>query len=83
LVTTLTLESAIASAAIGTPAFLRSMIPHHAGALLMCERAPLRDAGIRALCGTIMRGQQTEIDWMKAKLRATQSGSPAPPPPQV
>lgn len=25
--------------------FLRSMIPHHAGAILMCERSTLRDPG--------------------------------------
>jgi hypothetical protein len=31
--------------------FLRSMIPHHAGAILMCERAPIQDAEIQRLCG--------------------------------
>jgi uncharacterized protein (DUF305 family) len=50
--------------------FLRSMIPHHAGAILMCERAPIQDAEIRALCGSIRSGQQAEIDQMTAKLRA-------------
>ena len=72
-----------AQTAIGDAQFLRSMIPHHAGALLMCEQAPLRDPEIRALCRTITHGQQTEIDWMKAKLRAERGGPPAPPPPQV
>jgi hypothetical protein len=56
-------------AAIGDRQFLRSMIPHHAGAILMCERSSLRDAEIRDLCGGIIAGQQTEIDWMRAKLR--------------
>jgi uncharacterized protein (DUF305 family) len=49
--------------------FLRSMIPHHAGAILMCEQAPIRDPEIRKLCGGIIKGQQAEIDQMKAKLR--------------
>jgi len=47
---------------------LRSMIPHHAGAILMCEQAPIRDAEIRKLCETIISGQQAEIDQMKRKL---------------
>ncbi len=49
--------------------FLRSMIPHHAGAILMCEQAPLRDPEIKTLCGDIIKGHQAEIDRMKAKLR--------------
>jgi hypothetical protein len=49
--------------------FLRSMIPHHAGAILMCERAELADPENRALCEQIIRSQQREIDQMKAKLR--------------
>jgi uncharacterized protein (DUF305 family) len=49
--------------------FLRSMIPHHAGAILMCERAELTDPENRALCAQIIRSQQEEIDQMKAKLR--------------
>jgi uncharacterized protein (DUF305 family) len=44
------------------------MIPHHAGAILMCEKASLNDAEIRQLCMDIISGQQTEIDRMKAKL---------------
>lgn len=52
--------------------FLRSMIPHHAGAILMCEEAPLQDSEIRALCKEIISSQQREIDQMKAKLRAVQ-----------
>ncbi len=49
--------------------FLRSMIPHHAGAILMCQRAPIRDAEIARLCQSIIEGQQAEIDQMKALLR--------------
>lgn len=50
--------------------FLRSMIPHHAGAILMCEQAPVQDAEIKALCKNIVSSQQSEIDQMKAKLSA-------------
>ncbi len=58
--------------AIGDRQFLRSMIPHHAGAILMCQQASLRDAENQRLCQTIVSGQQAEIDQMKAKLRAAQ-----------
>jgi uncharacterized protein (DUF305 family) len=54
--------------AIGDTEFLRSMIPHHAGAILMCEQVPIQDAEIKQLCANIISGQQTEIDQMKAKL---------------
>lgn len=53
---------------IGDGQFLRSMIPHHSGAVLMCRRAPVEDAEIRALCANIIRGQQAEIEQMKAIL---------------
>jgi uncharacterized protein (DUF305 family) len=56
-------------AAISDTQFLRSMIPHHGGAILMCQRAPIQDADIKALCQEIMSGQQSEIIRMKAKLR--------------
>jgi uncharacterized protein (DUF305 family) len=49
--------------------FLRSMIPHHSGAILMCGRSAIADPEIRALCKRIISGQQTEIDEMKALLR--------------
>ena len=51
--------------AIDDRQFLKSMIPHHAGALLMCEEASIEDADIRELCKTIIEGQQSEIDQMK------------------
>ena len=54
--------------AISDKQFLKSMIPHHAGALLMCEKAPVQDAQIQELCRTIIAGQQAEIDQMKALL---------------
>lgn len=52
-------------AAIGDDEFLRSMIPHHAGAILMCEQASLTDDEVRQLCGGIIEGQRREIDTMK------------------
>jgi len=48
--------------------FLKSMIPHHASAILMCENADLQDLEIRELCVSIVSSQQQEIDQMKAKL---------------
>ncbi len=59
--------------AIGDRQFLRSMIPHHASAILMCQRAPLTDQAIRNLCqGSqgIIASQQAEIAQMRAMLRA-------------
>ncbi len=53
---------------IGDRQFLRSMIPHHAGAILMCENASLRDAKVRALCQNIESSQRKEIAQMKALL---------------
>jgi uncharacterized protein (DUF305 family) len=55
-------------AAIGDSEFLRSMIPHHSGAILMCREAQLTDPEIIALCGQIVESQQREIDQMKAIL---------------
>ncbi len=48
--------------------FLKSMIPHHASAILMCEKTNLQDPENIALCEAIVTGQQEEIDLMKAKL---------------
>ena len=44
------------------------MVPHHAGAILMCEEALIRDPEIEKLCVAIVSSQQSEIDQMKAKL---------------
>jgi uncharacterized protein (DUF305 family) len=54
--------------AITDKQFLRSMIPHHAGAILMCEQSPISDAEIKELCQSIIISQQSEIDQMKAIL---------------
>lgn len=54
--------------AIRDDQFLRSMIPHHAGAILMCNQADLRDPELLTLCEGIVRSQQAEIDFMQKKL---------------
>ena len=54
--------------AISDRQFLRSMIPHHSGAILMCNEASLQDQRLLELCKTIMTGQQQEIDQMRAIL---------------
>ena len=53
---------------VGDRQFLRSMIPHHSGAILMCEEAKLADAEIKQLCGDIITSQKAEIAQMKAVL---------------
>ena len=55
-------------AAVGDRQFLRSMIPHHSGAILMCQQASISDSEIRRLCDGIMASQRQEIDQMKAML---------------
>lgn len=54
--------------AVGDEQFLKSMVPHHAGAILMCEKAAIRDPEVQELCRGIISGQQGEIAQMKAKL---------------
>lgn len=45
--------------------FIKSMIPHHAGAILMCEKAAIQDPEIKNLCDKIKTSQQNEINQMK------------------
>ena len=53
---------------VGDKQFLRSMIPHHSGAILMCEKSSIRDPEIKALCANIIQSQKAEIDQMKQML---------------
>lgn len=53
---------------VGNEQFLRSMIPHHSSAILMCEHGDLTDPEIVALCGDIVEAQEREIDQMRAML---------------
>lgn len=52
--------------AIDDKDFLRSMIPHHSGAILMCSNPKLSDPEIKKLCGEIIESQLREIDEMNA-----------------
>lgn len=54
--------------AVSDRQFLRSMIPHHASAILMCEEAPVKDPRVRTLCGRIVSSQREEILEMGALL---------------
>jgi hypothetical protein len=49
--------------------FLKSMIPHHASAILMCEEANISDPEVKKLCESIVQSQRSEIEQMKAKLK--------------
>lgn len=55
-------------AGVGDRQFLKSMIPHHAGAILMCEQATLTDPEVKALCTGIVKAQEEEIARMEALL---------------
>lgn len=55
-------------AAIGDEQFLKSMIPHHSGALLMCRNAKLETQETRALCKRIIEAQVREIAEMRGLL---------------
>jgi hypothetical protein len=52
-------------AGVGNRQFLRSMIPHHAGAILVCKEASLTDPRIEQLCREIIASQEREIRQMK------------------
>ena len=55
---------------VGDKQFLRSMIPHHSGAILMCEEARLSDPEIKTLCNdAIIPSQKKEVAQMKSLLR--------------
>jgi hypothetical protein len=51
--------------------FLRSMIPHHAGAILMCENSSAKSSEIVRLCREIVASQQSEIALMTSLLKAS------------
>ena len=60
----------IVGRAVADTQFLKSMIPHHAGAILMCEKAPISGADIKELCQKIIASQRSEIAQMKRMLSA-------------
>lgn len=53
---------------IGDEEFLKSMIPHHSGAILMCEQASITDPEIIDLCREIVESQRGEIAQMERLL---------------
>ena len=53
---------------VGDKQFIRSMIPHHSGAILMCQEGKIEDAELKALCADIIKAQHSEIEQMKAIL---------------
>jgi uncharacterized protein (DUF305 family) len=54
--------------AVGDTQFLRSMISHHGGAVLMCNQAPIERPEVRKLCENIIASQKGEISQMKKLL---------------
>jgi uncharacterized protein (DUF305 family) len=53
---------------IGDDELLRAMIPHHSGAILMCEQAKLSNPDVQSLCSSIIASQRKEIADMQAML---------------
>lgn len=56
-------------ALVGDAQFLRAMIPHHSGALLMCREASITDPEIISLCKQIEESQTKEIQQMQELLK--------------
>lgn len=54
---------------VGDKQFLKSMIPHHAAAILMVEEADLTDPEVQKLANDIITAQKAEIAQMEAKLK--------------
>jgi len=54
---------------VGNEQFLRSMIPHHSSAIVMCQESAISDPEIVELCGTIVKTQEEEIAQMKTILQ--------------
>lgn len=55
--------------AVSDKQFLKSMIPHHAAAVLMVKQTDLTDPEIRKLAKGIIEAQEKEIAFMKQKLK--------------
>ncbi|HWO93335.1 MAG TPA: DUF305 domain-containing protein [Dehalococcoidia bacterium] len=51
--------------AVNDERFLESMIPHHSGAILMCEQASITDEQVQDLCDRIVESQRAEISEME------------------
>lgn len=53
---------------VGNKEFLKSMIPHHSSAILMCNQASITEPEIASLCEDIVKTQKEEISIMEAML---------------
>lgn len=53
---------------VGNEQFLKSMIPHHSRAILVCQESNITDPEIIDLCQSIVTSQQDEITQMQAIL---------------
>jgi uncharacterized protein (DUF305 family) len=53
---------------VGNTQFLRSMIPHHSSAIVMCQESEITDPEIIKLCQQIIKSQEEEITEMKTLL---------------
>ena len=58
---------------VGDTQFLRSMIPHHSGAILMCREAQIKDPDVTSLCTRIIQSQKEEIEEMTSILSRIKS----------
>ncbi|HBI16726.1 MAG: hypothetical protein UR60_C0006G0005 [Candidatus Moranbacteria bacterium GW2011_GWF2_34_56] len=54
---------------VGDKQLAQSMIPHHSGAITMCQEAVLTDNELRQLCDEIIKSQREEINQMKKILQ--------------
>ena len=55
--------------AVGDKQFLKSMIPHHAAAILMVKEATLTDPEVKKLGEDIIKAQEAAIRQMKEKIQ--------------
>lgn len=57
-------------AGVSDEQLVRSMIPHHSGAIHMCQNANLQDPEITQMCNEMISSQRSEMEELKAWLRA-------------
>lgn len=53
---------------VGDEEFLKSMIPHHSRAILVCQESDITDPEIVELCKGIVESQRSEIEQMQSIL---------------
>lgn len=53
---------------VGDKQFLKSMIPHHSAAILMCREGNITDPELKQLCDNIIANQKREIEQMERNL---------------